>query len=36
MADMKGGMKPGLSSDEVHPTAEGYVVMRSVAATAIR
>jgi len=36
MADMKGGMKPGLSSDEVHPTAEGYAVMRSIAATAIR
>jgi lysophospholipase L1-like esterase len=36
MSDMKGGMKPGLSSDEVHPTAEGYGVMRSIAATAIR
>jgi lysophospholipase L1-like esterase len=36
MSDMKGGMKPGLSSDEVHPTAEGYAVMRSIAATAIR
>ena len=36
MSDMKGGMKPGLSSDEVHPTAEGYAVMRSIAASAIR
>jgi lysophospholipase L1-like esterase len=36
MSDTKGGMKPGLSRDEVHPTAEGYAVMRSIAASAIR
>jgi lysophospholipase L1-like esterase len=28
-------MKPGLASDEVHPTAQGYEVMRPVAEQAI-
>jgi lysophospholipase L1-like esterase len=36
MSNGKGGMKPGLSSDEVHPTAEGYAVMRPLAAAAIK
>jgi lysophospholipase L1-like esterase len=36
MANGKGGMKPGLSSDEVHPTAEGYAVMQPIAVAAIR
>ena len=35
MSNGKGGMKPGLASDEVHPTAEGYAVMRPIAAAAI-
>jgi lysophospholipase L1-like esterase len=35
MADEKNGMKPGLASDEVHPTAKGYEVMRPIAAQAI-
>jgi lysophospholipase L1-like esterase len=35
MANEKGGMKPGLAGDEVHPTAEGYEVMRPIAAAAI-
>jgi lysophospholipase L1-like esterase len=30
-----GGMKPGLSSDGVHPTAEGYAVMSPLAEQAI-
>ena len=34
MSNGKGGMKPGLSTDEVHPTAEGYAVMRPVAEAA--
>ncbi len=36
MADAAGAMKPGLSSDGVHPTAAGYAVMRSIALAAIR
>jgi lysophospholipase L1-like esterase len=36
MSDGKGGMKPGLASDEVHPTAQGYAVMRPIAEAAIR
>jgi lysophospholipase L1-like esterase len=36
MSNGKGGMKPGLSSDEVHPTAAGYAVMRPIAEAAIR
>jgi lysophospholipase L1-like esterase len=36
MSNGKGGMKPGLASDEVHPTAEGYAVMRPIAEAAIR
>jgi lysophospholipase L1-like esterase len=35
MTDGKGGMKPGLASDEVHPTAKGYEVMRPIAEAAI-
>jgi lysophospholipase L1-like esterase len=36
MSNGKGGMKPGLSTDEVHPTAEGYAVMKPIAAAAIQ
>jgi lysophospholipase L1-like esterase len=36
MADAQGGMKPGLSSDGVHPTREGYAVMAPLARAAIR
>jgi lysophospholipase L1-like esterase len=35
MSDGKGGMKPGLAGDEVHPTAQGYEVMRPIAEQAI-
>lgn len=35
MSNGKGGMKPGLATDEVHPSAEGYEVMRPVAEAAI-
>ena len=35
MADEKGGMKPGLSSDGVHPTAAGYAIMGPLAEEAI-
>ena len=35
MADEAGGMKPGLSSDGVHPTAAGYAVMEPLALAAI-
>ena len=35
MADDNGGMKPGLSSDGVHPTAAGYAVMEPLAQAAI-
>ncbi|SDE90239.1 SGNH/GDSL hydrolase family protein [Terriglobus roseus] len=31
MADDAGGMKPGLSSDEVHPTEAGYEIMTPLA-----
>jgi lysophospholipase L1-like esterase len=36
MADAEGGMKAGLSSDGVHPTGQGYAVMRPIAEAAIR
>ena len=35
MADAKGAMLPGLSSDGVHPTAKGYAVMAPMAERAI-
>jgi lysophospholipase L1-like esterase len=35
MADAKGAMLPGLSSDGVHPTAKGYAVMAPLAESAI-
>jgi lysophospholipase L1-like esterase len=35
MADDKGAMKPGLSSDGVHPTPAGYAVMAPLAEAAI-
>lgn len=35
MADAEGGMKPGLSSDGVHPTAKGYAIMAPLAEKAI-
>jgi lysophospholipase L1-like esterase len=35
MSNGKGGMKPGLATDEVHPSEEGYEVMRPVAEQAI-
>jgi lysophospholipase L1-like esterase len=36
LADPEGGMRPGLASDEVHPTDAGYSVMEPVALAAIR
>lgn len=36
MADETGAMKPGLSSDEVHPTEQGYAVMAPLAEAAIK
>ena len=36
MADPQGGMRPGLSSDGVHPTAKGYEVMTPLAEAAIK
>jgi lysophospholipase L1-like esterase len=35
LADEKGAMKPGLSSDGVHPTAQGYEIMSPLAEAAI-
>jgi lysophospholipase L1-like esterase len=35
MADEQGAMKPGLASDGVHPTQEGYAVMNPIAERAI-
>ena len=35
MSDAKGAMLPGLSSDGVHPTAQGYAVMAPLAERAI-
>jgi len=35
MAQPDGAMKPGLSSDGVHPTREGYAIMRPLAEAAI-
>lgn len=35
MADAAGGMQPGLSSDEVHPTEKGYEIMAPLAEAAI-
>lgn len=35
MADEAGGMRPGLSSDEVHPTEKGYAIMAPLAEAAI-
>jgi lysophospholipase L1-like esterase len=35
MSDGTGGMKPGLADDGVHPTAQGYEVMRPIAEQAI-
>ncbi|MEC3909284.1 SGNH/GDSL hydrolase family protein [Sphingobium sp. CR2-8] len=35
MAQADGAMKPGLSTDGVHPTAEGYAIMRPLARQAI-
>jgi lysophospholipase L1-like esterase len=35
MSNGKGGMRPGLATDEVHPSEEGYEVMRPVAEQAI-
>jgi lysophospholipase L1-like esterase len=35
LSDEKGAMKPGLAKDGVHPTAEGYAVMASLAEAAI-
>jgi lysophospholipase L1-like esterase len=36
MADAEGGMRPGLSSDGVHPTAKGYEIMAPLAEAAIK
>jgi lysophospholipase L1-like esterase len=35
LADAQGGMKPGLSKDGVHPTAQGYAIMAPLAENAI-
>ena len=35
MVDAQGGMREGLSSDGVHPTAQGYAVMAPLAERAI-
>jgi lysophospholipase L1-like esterase len=35
LADTAGGMKPGLSSDGVHPNAKGYAIMAPLAQAAI-
>ena len=35
LATPEGGMKPGLASDGVHPTAQGYAVMHPLALAAI-
>jgi lysophospholipase L1-like esterase len=35
LADAAGGMKPGMSSDGVHPTPAGYAVMKPIALAAI-
>lgn len=35
LANAQGGMKPGLSSDGVHPTVAGYAIMRPLALSAI-
>ncbi|MEG3164376.1 SGNH/GDSL hydrolase family protein [Sphingomonas sp. PB2P19] len=35
MTTAEGGMKPGLSSDGVHPTAAGYAIMKPLALAAI-
>lgn len=35
MSDEHGAMKPGLSYDDVHPSAEGYAVMKPVAEAAL-
>lgn len=35
MSNGKGGMKPGLATDEVHPSVEGYAVMRPIAEHAL-
>jgi lysophospholipase L1-like esterase len=36
LADEKGGMKPGLSLDGVHPTAAGYAIMAPLAEAGIQ
>lgn len=36
LTDGDGGMRPGLASDGVHPTKEGYAIMRPVAEVAMR
>ena len=36
LTDAKGNVKLSLAKDEVHPTAEGYAVMRPIAEAAIR
>ena len=30
MADEHGGLRPGLSNDNVHPTEQGYQIMESI------
>ncbi len=35
LTDAEGGMKPGTSSDGVHPTAKGYAIMEPLAQAAI-
>ena len=36
MVDEEGGLKPGLTDDEVHPTLAGYAVMEPIILSALR
>lgn len=36
MVDTDGGLLPGLSDDEVHPTVAGYEIMESIILSALR
>lgn len=36
MVDADGGLKPGLSNDEVHPTEEAYKIMEPIILHALK
>jgi len=36
MADKDGGLRPGLSNDQVHPTEEGYAIMEPIILRALK